>query len=571
MKTTNEKLYIDVSVRNAAKAVSDLKRIARAANDVRRASGAGVAGAAAGGAGAAVRPPLPGAPVPRPSSVPRGAAGGAAGGVGAGGRRVLGAAGGVGRTVAGVLGVAGAAAMVGLAKEASLVATSVRDLGVRLGLSGEALDGLTARVRELSDATGQTQQIMAGAIRTATDYGASLKQASDAMDELETLSRLWATDLGQTSGAFGVVSGANPTLNGEQAAGVLKAMVEGMKIPEAAALDLITRLMPTMQGLGGTGQEQAGLLTGLVRAGGENLVGDPERLKELVKGLTKAFADPQTKKSLAKLGIEGESAADVIASLGQAVAEGTVNFDELPASLRPLAEAMASSATFMSDFTDGLYVSSASISDLAEAMRKTAEAAPPDDFAVQWQKLKNQLIELGLAILPVISALAEFTNWLIAGSQSSQDAAQEEAVTAVRSAAGKSAEAQRFQLAQALAGKSGAERERLLAEAKAAGMSSAVIGGALGEAGLGTMTVLDTSRLDAGEADVADVREEGILGNLPLAFREGFAGLTAELRRASNLTVNVNVTGDGVRVDARNDNESATVPTVNTNTTPGRP
>ena len=310
-------------------------------------------------------------------------------------------------------------------KLATDLETSFAKIENLVGITGKALQDFKNSVREVSAATGQSQQQLSEALFTIASAGLRGAQATDV---LEMSAKASAIGLGETQQVAQALTGvlqayAKSGLTASEATDTLTAIVREGNLEAEALAPTLGRVVGIAAQLGISFQEVGANIATFTRLGvpaEEAVVG--------LRGVMTTFLKPTTEaeKALETLGL---TAADLREMLGTEGLQSTLQF--LMQSFKGNDEALASVFGNVRALSAVLGTAGAQGETYAEVLNNISNATGIVDkgfenvsktsgfqFQQTLNTLKSSAIELGAALLPMVTKIANFITKAIKGFQS---------------------------------------------------------------------------------------------------------------------------------------------------------
>lgn len=310
-------------------------------------------------------------------------------------------------------------------KLATDLETSFAKIENLVGITGQALQDFKNAVREVSSATGQSQQQLSEALFTVASAGLRGAQATDV---LEMSAKASAIGLGETKEVAQALTGvlqayAKSGLTASEATDTLTAIVREGNLEAEALAPTLGRVVGIAAQLGISFQEVGANIATFTRLGvpaEEAVVG--------LRGVMTTFLKPTTEAqdALATLGL---TAADLREMLGTQGLQSTLHF--LMESFKGNDEALASVFGNVRALAAVLGTAGAQGETYAEVLNNISNATGIVDqgfenvsktsgfqFQQTLNTLKSAAIELGAALLPMVTKISNFITRAIKGFQS---------------------------------------------------------------------------------------------------------------------------------------------------------
>lgn len=402
-------------------------------------------------------------------------------------------------------------------------AGSVRDFDQGLlnlrhssGASADQIERVGVELTDMALRAGRPREELLAAARAAVNLGVGLDAVVKNLEAASNWARLLGVSVQEVApaiAAVGKIAGEKVSIETQMA--MTDVAVRRSGLSESDALKVIEKLAPRMAAAGLEGEDGLRTMVEVMSATGR-FMSNPDEIISGWKGLQAAIA--RDKELREDLGVTSEDVMGAFHRLAGIAHHDARQLDGmgLPDEVRAFVLAAAQGMDEMAragDELDGLNVeefqgklddaarsTGADWDRLKEQLRQVL--IPLGEGALKWLvEHKEELIGAFTALINGLLELASFAGWIVQGAKSSREQTVEEAVG--EAGKGETPEERTFRLTQALGGKYGAEQERIVGEARTAGMSELEIARARRAAPLPTYyqggEVDELGRVSAGE------------------------------------------------------------------------
>lgn len=484
------------------------------------------------------------------------------GGVGTGLRRAAGAlTGTAGLLGAALSGAALASAVQGVARfDAGLV-----NLRHSSGATKDEIAQVSARLTAMAGDVGRTREELLAAASASVNLGLGLDEIVGSLEDASNWARLLGVDVASTTRALTAaqkVAGEGISLEDQMA--VMDVAVRRSGMMESDALALMGRVMPEISAVTGLdGLEGLKTIGQMLAAVGPTL--GAEQLQGGLRSMGRTFARDRDR--LGRAGVDTSSFAAMFEDLA-----GIAHRDAAQLQRLRLPDELLAFVIAAGDGLDRFVQVGEEMEqiDVGEFQEKLTDAA--NSSSAEWDKLKVKLQEVLIplgegalkwlvdhrmeivgafeAVVAGLVEMARIAGWITDGMKSSREESLDAAVN--EAGKGETPEERVFRLTQALTSKYGNERDRILSEARSAGMDELEIARAQRAAPLPSYyaggEVDEFGRVSHGEQ--MKIGEGEAIGRGLRAMQEE---LIRRLEIKNNITIRVDPETVHTDADARND------------------